>query len=241
MGHVHTATRSRLGVEKVRKATMVGMDITRSHMEAGLLRPRARRHLDAFAANNEPEPVANLDAVNSDTDIGSLNGDPEVTANLLNFEKLAAQLVTGSAEDVDSDSEPEEPDGELLPTPATTTSQRCPTASSSTLMAPALVPPAPAPAPTPSLQPQAPRTRTRTRKTRTQIPLKVLFIYPTDLNASLNGMDNFWKGGVKNLENEAEVLEILSTCEEDTRSLQVDEVTVQIDAQTASVDSLYSA
>jgi hypothetical protein len=77
-------------------------------------------------------------------------------------------------------------------------------------------------------------------KTRTQIPLKVLFIYPTDPNASLNGMDDFWKGGVKNLENEAEVLEILSASGEDT-SLQVDGVTVQVDARTDSIDGLYSA
>jgi hypothetical protein len=84
MGHVHTATRSRLGIEKVRKTTMLGMDITRSHMEAGLLRPRGHRHLDGLATNNnEPElgveAEADLHAVSSDTDIGNLDGDPGVT------------------------------------------------------------------------------------------------------------------------------------------------------------------
>ena len=228
MGRVHTATRSRLGVEKVRKATMVGMDITRSHMEAGLLRRRARRHLDAFASNNEPEleAEANLEAVNSDMDIGSSDGNPEVTADLLNFEKLAVQLVASSAEDVDSDAEPEEPelDDAPVPPPATTSSQPRRTASRSAVPTPA----PPPPAPNATSQPQATR---RTRKTRTRIPLKVLFIYPTGLDASLNGMDDFWKGGVKNLENEAEVLEMLSACGDDT---SVDGVTVQseVDAQT---------
>jgi hAT family C-terminal dimerisation region len=37
MGLVHTSIRSKLGVEKVRKATMVGMDIKQMHLEARLL------------------------------------------------------------------------------------------------------------------------------------------------------------------------------------------------------------
>jgi hypothetical protein len=35
MGLVHTSIRSKLGVEKVCKATMVGMDIKQMHLEAG--------------------------------------------------------------------------------------------------------------------------------------------------------------------------------------------------------------
>lgn len=38
MGLVHTAIRSRLSVDKVHKTTVVGMDIKRSHLEAGLVR-----------------------------------------------------------------------------------------------------------------------------------------------------------------------------------------------------------
>ncbi|KAH9062149.1 hypothetical protein EDB87DRAFT_1560081, partial [Lactarius vividus] len=37
MGLVQTATRSRLSVDKVRKTTIVGMDLKRSHIEFGLL------------------------------------------------------------------------------------------------------------------------------------------------------------------------------------------------------------
>ena len=37
MGLVHTGIRSKLGIEKVRKATIIGMDIKRTHIEGGLL------------------------------------------------------------------------------------------------------------------------------------------------------------------------------------------------------------
>jgi hypothetical protein len=230
MGRVHTAPRSRLGVEKVRKTTMVGMEITRSHMEAGLLRPRGRRHLDAFATNSEPEAVADVDTVSSDTDIGDLGLDAEVTDDPLDFERLAARLVSGAAEDVDSDSDDDEPDTELpptpLPIPATSGAQtRC--AASRSAVIPAAL--APAPAPSPTSQPQA----SRTQKRKTQIPLKTLFIYPTDPNAPLNGLDDFWKGGIKNLESESEVLEILSAGGEDSSGPQVGD-----DTQMASVDSV---
>jgi hypothetical protein len=42
MGLVQTATRSKLSMDKVRKTTMVGMDLKRSHIEAGLVRTRER-------------------------------------------------------------------------------------------------------------------------------------------------------------------------------------------------------
>ena len=42
MGLVHTGICSKLGVEKVRKTTMVGMDIKRMHVEAGLLHARGK-------------------------------------------------------------------------------------------------------------------------------------------------------------------------------------------------------
>ncbi|KAF8168429.1 hypothetical protein B0H34DRAFT_685441 [Crassisporium funariophilum] len=70
MGLVHTAIRSRLGVEKVRKSTMVGMDIRRTHVEAGLLRPRGRR---SFSMGPGEESAAA-------TELG-INGSEE----LLNF------------------------------------------------------------------------------------------------------------------------------------------------------------
>jgi hAT family C-terminal dimerisation region len=42
MGLVHTGIRSRLGVEKVCKTTMVRMDIKQIHLEAGLLYARGK-------------------------------------------------------------------------------------------------------------------------------------------------------------------------------------------------------
>ncbi|KAF8269571.1 ribonuclease H-like domain-containing protein [Lactarius quietus] len=52
MGLVHTGIRSKLGVEKVRKTTMVGMDIKRSHLEAGLVHSRG----DDYDDSNEFPP-----------------------------------------------------------------------------------------------------------------------------------------------------------------------------------------
>jgi hypothetical protein len=42
MGLIHTGIRSKLGVEKARKTTMVGMDIKCMHLEAGLLHARGK-------------------------------------------------------------------------------------------------------------------------------------------------------------------------------------------------------
>jgi hypothetical protein len=53
MGLVHTAIRSKLGVEKVRKTTMVGMDIKRAHIEAGLLHTRGKRNFTSEARAQE--------------------------------------------------------------------------------------------------------------------------------------------------------------------------------------------
>ena len=47
MGLVHTSRQSRLGIEKVRKATAVGMDLKRMHIDAGLLRARGKRNFTA--------------------------------------------------------------------------------------------------------------------------------------------------------------------------------------------------
>jgi hypothetical protein len=235
MGRIHAATCSRLGVEKVRKTTIIGMDITRSHLEAGLLR---RCHLDAFPANNEREAevgaeAEDLDAAGSNLDIGNLDLEPGVAADPLDFEKLAARLVADAGADNDSDSElesdDEEPPPTPLPNPATSSGgiQTRRAASRTTLP----VPVAAAAAPAPTLPPQTSR---QTRSRKTQIPLKILFIYPTDVNASLNGLDDFWKGGIKNLENESAVLEILSGNGEDSNGgLRADS-----DTQMASADGL---
>ena len=55
MGLVHTGIRSRLGVDKVRKTTMVGMDIKRMHVETGLLHARGKRNFTGSTSSPEDE------------------------------------------------------------------------------------------------------------------------------------------------------------------------------------------
>ncbi|KAG6913244.1 hypothetical protein DXG01_008451, partial [Tephrocybe rancida] len=56
---------------------------------------------------------------------------------------------------------------------------------------------------------------------KVSIPLKELFLYPTELTVDgkmvtpLNGMDYFWRGGIGNLEKEMEAYELLLAAEEE--------------------------
>jgi len=77
MGLVHTGIRSKLGVEKVRKTTMVGMDIKRSHLEAGLVPSCKLNH-------------ANL------TSVADIN-DQELEDGLVDFNQLSKHLVASAA------------------------------------------------------------------------------------------------------------------------------------------------
>ena len=49
---------------------------------------------------------------------------------------------------------------------------------------------------------------------KTAIPLKLLFIFPTDRNSPSTGTDYFWQGGIKNLDREMEAYEILCSNQE---------------------------
>lgn len=49
---------------------------------------------------------------------------------------------------------------------------------------------------------------------KTTIPLKMLFIFPTDKNSLSIGMEYFWQGGIKNLDTEMGAYELLSSSEE---------------------------
>jgi hypothetical protein len=90
MGLVHTAIRSKLGVDKVRKTTIVGMDIKRSHIEAGLVRSRGHR---------------NFNAPTSSDDTGTTDFDPgESGEDVLDFDQLADQLIEDAVANLDSDS-----------------------------------------------------------------------------------------------------------------------------------------
>jgi hypothetical protein len=101
MGLVHTAIRSKLAVDKVRKTTIVGMDIKRSHLEAGLVRSRGHRN---FEAPTSTDWLQETDANDFDT------GDFE---DVLDFEQLTEQLIEDAAAEINSDSDTE--DDELLP------------------------------------------------------------------------------------------------------------------------------
>jgi hypothetical protein len=109
MGLVHTGIRSKLGVEKVRKTTMVGMDIKRMHLEAGLLHARGKRN---FTSQQEPDQES--DPLPPDhPNIG--NGD-----DLLDFNQLSEHLIAGAASanadrDIGDDDDNEPPVTVLAP------------------------------------------------------------------------------------------------------------------------------
>jgi hypothetical protein len=46
---------------------------------------------------------------------------------------------------------------------------------------------------------------------KVSIPLRTLFKYPNDVEPLSEGMNMFWKSGIKNLENEMEAYESLSS------------------------------
>jgi hypothetical protein len=85
MGLVHTGICSKLRIEKVRKATIVGMDIKRIHIEAGLLHARDKRNFTSqheCDRESEMTPDHPADISNSDD---------------LDFDQLSEQLIAGAA------------------------------------------------------------------------------------------------------------------------------------------------
>ena len=93
---MHTAIRSKLGADKVRKTTIVGMDIKRSHLEAGLVCSRGHRK---FSAPTSSDCLPETDT--SDLDIGVLD-------DVLDFEQLAKQLIEDAAAEIDGDTDAED-------------------------------------------------------------------------------------------------------------------------------------
>jgi hypothetical protein len=96
MGLVHTAIRSRLGVEKVRKTTVVGMDIKRSHIESGWVLPREHRKFEMPTSNGPGNDTPDVSA--TELNISSLE-------NVLDFEELAEELINDASTDIESDSD----------------------------------------------------------------------------------------------------------------------------------------
>ena len=165
MGLVHTTIRSKLGVEKVRKTTMVGMDIKQTHSEAGLLRARGKRNFTSQAS--EPEPDYEPEMASDHLSMGD-NDD------LLDFDQLSEHLIkSAAAANSDQDiGDVEDDDFECAPTlaPPLYTIRILPLNSS-------------------MLSNQA------TQATKTSIPFRILFKYPTDKAPPSEGMNSFWKGG----------------------------------------------
>ena len=183
MGLVHTAIRSKLGVEKVRKATVVGMDIKRMHMKAGLLRARGQRHFTSEAS--EQDVVS---------DLGDIDSDP------LEFDQLSDRLIAGAASangdkdvgDVGDD------DSDELPLTVTVPDALAPRPPPQVRL---MITIPPLPSASHSAQPTP---------VKVSIPLRSLFRYPTNDDPLSDGMNSFWRGGIQNLEKELEAYELLS-------------------------------
>lgn len=125
MGLVHTGIRSKLGIEKVRKATAVGMDLKRMHAEAGLLRVRSKRSFTSLEAD-----IQNAEAAD----------DVDESESPLDFEQLSRRLILGAAsangdKDV-GDSNDVEPTPTVANPPAAPLTITIPPLNSSTFLAP---------------------------------------------------------------------------------------------------------
>ena len=92
------ATRSKLSVDKVRKTTIIGMDIKRSHIEAGLVHPREHQKFSMPATGS-----------NTARDIPVTECSDEDIKDILDFGQLSEQLIEDAGDDVSSDSDDEEP------------------------------------------------------------------------------------------------------------------------------------
>ena len=189
MGLVHTGIRSKLGVEKVCKTTMVGMDIKRMHHEAGLLYTRGKRNFTTEARAQEPDNDGLTSTVDH-FDIGDQDND------LLDFDPLSERLIAGAASaNADKDVGNDLYENEL---PLAVTVQ-----AHGPLMI--TIPPLNSA----TLRPQA------TRAKKTCIPLEILFDYPVNIGMASEGMNSFWRGGIENLEKEMEAYDILNQSTEE--------------------------
>ena len=209
MGLIHTGIRSRLGAEKVRKTAMVGMDIKRMHLEAGLLHARTKRMFmsqpGTSTSERGQEPDLEPGSAADHLDLGDSD-------DLLDFDQLSGDLIAGAAAaNADKDVGDDYDDDENPPTapsvPALPLTITIPPLNSATL----------------------PDQATHINKT--SIPLQILFKYPTNADQLSDGMNSFWKGGIQNLEKEMEAYEILSSSEEaaDGTNLDIPSTGMQVD------------
>ena len=208
MGLVHTGICSRLGVEKVRKTTMVGMDIKRMHIEASLLHTRGKRNFAGSTSSSQQQQPENEE---SDTGINLDDSDDQ---DPLDFDQICAHLIESAASaNVDrdvGDDDSNENDEFSANTPSPPLKITISPLNSATL------------------------SDARAPVKKTSIPLEILFKYPTttDLPLDESGMNSFWQGGIQNLEKEMEAYELL------TRSLGEDSENADVNPETPTSTTL---
>lgn len=101
-GIIHTKRRSRLAVENVRKTGIVRMDLKRTHISEGYIRPRKRK-LGEFedSATIAAPPPAETTSVQADQE--PLEDEP---LELIDFADLAEQLIRDAADSDELDLPP---------------------------------------------------------------------------------------------------------------------------------------
>jgi hypothetical protein len=192
MGLVHTGICSKLSVEKVHKTTMVGMDIKHSHLEAGLAHSCSKQNFTGFTSKSE----AGAQELNH-ANLTTIANIADQEDGLMDFNQLTRCLIERAASaSMDRDIGDNCDDSDDFPLDALT-----PAACGSLMIT---IPPLNSV----SLLPQAAQLK------KTSIPLEILFKYPTDTDPPSEGMNSFWRGGIKNVEKEMEAYEILNTNEE---------------------------
>ena len=196
MGLVHTGIHSKLGVEKVCKTTMVEMDIKRMNHEAGLLYTRGKQKFTTEARAQEPDNDGSTLTIDH-FDIGDQDD------NLLNFDQLSERLIMGAVSaNADKDVGNDLDENELPQAPAVTVQALSGRPSTIPMIT---IPPLDSA----TLSPHA------TQAKKTCIPLEILFDYPVNIDMALEGMNLFWRGGIKNLEKEMEAYNILNKSTEE--------------------------
>jgi hypothetical protein len=195
MGNIHTKRRNRLHYEKVHDIATVAMDLDAQHQATGISRKRTRRHFDEAAPQAAPirradgHGAADSDLPSPDPSDTDSNADdnPLDEAERAEFDltALAAQLIRAVNDDED-DAE-EDGDGpyeqeEALPD-------------------------------LPALAAHQPGRQPRVRLffgTAHAIPLNEVFNFSESIPGLEDGLDVFWKCGIRNLAKERSVYEAVA-------------------------------
>jgi hypothetical protein len=204
-GIIHSKRRSKLELENVRKTSTVRSEIKRAHLAAGHCpRPRKRQ----FAAVEDdttsptpstapststtaPEPSAIPSPSTDAADIDAAGID------IVDFEEVAQDLIRNARESDIPDVL--EDDSHELPPASSICSSLPSTSLSQTPAAPS--------------NGQTAGARSSASK-KTSIPLRILFKYPGSSDP-WDGLDHYWKGGIRNLDDEMVQLEEIMAANND--------------------------